>query len=127
MRIGQFGVDDESEVGVEIDLFTVQFDGFALTYELTAHQRIYWAVQFLVDVLDEEDVTLAQTRLQRLLETFHTQTEDVQTISIVAFNPFQTLKLGVNQQRPSYIHKSKVQRNDEIKVNQGTTIYYFLN
>jgi hypothetical protein len=57
MRIGQFRVKVEMEVGIVLDLLVAEPDRFALLDEDSAQKRIEDRLDVLVQVLDQQDLT----------------------------------------------------------------------
>jgi hypothetical protein len=56
MRIGQFRVKVEMEVGIVLDLLVAEPDRFALLDEDSAQKRIEDGLDVLVQVLDQQDL-----------------------------------------------------------------------
>ena len=56
MRIGQFCVKVEMEVGIVLDLLVAEPDRFALLDEDSAQKRIEDGLDVLVQVLDQQDL-----------------------------------------------------------------------
>jgi hypothetical protein len=56
MRIGQFRVKVEMEVGIVLDLLVAEPDRFALLDEDSAQKRIEDRLNVLVQVLDQQDL-----------------------------------------------------------------------